>query len=247
MAPPPPKPPNKPVPAAARRASLAGDGFQDAPARPRGFEAQIASLDRSKAIAGIGYRLSSWAEIPRPLTEELEYLTKSRMTPDEWLLLQRVILSSPAPQNPAEAKAESRRFLSELEGPLARLASSFHLRRLRESGAPISELYRGADIVLLEGGRLVEPLSEIGAQPGEGPFPGSRVVQLPGFGVLYFAPFEQKNLALRLEAPLAQMRRLAPQLMAFFEEHFVKEQNVGPLGCSPRTLRSGSPAKALVD
>ena len=251
--PPPPKSPKKPQPNApdALRRRLTSDGFQAAPALPKGatfntFNTDSAGLDRSKAISGIVKRLiSKGQKISRELDEELLRLAKSSISGDEWQLLQRIILAGPAPENPQDAKMESRRFLHEIEGPLARLANSYHLRLLREKGAPESDLLRGADLVLAEGGKLYERLAEINCFPGKGPFPGARLVRLPSFGVLFFARHGEEDLIVRLEAPLAQMRTLAPQLMAFFEQNFAEGQNIGPMGCSPRTLRSGKPAVAL--
>lgn len=244
--PPPKKPTGTGLPAAADtgarlRRSLTADGFQAAAATPMALS-HGAAMDRWKAIAGISKKLNDRAKVSRELTQELDALAKSPMSGDEWQLLQRVILSGPAPTTDDEADAESRRFIHDVEGPLARVASSWHLRRLREAGALESELYRGADIVLEGGGHLHARLAEINSIPGKGPFPGARLVRLTHFGVLYFARHGEKDLVLRLEAPLVQMRLLAPLLMKFFEEHFAKDQNVGPLGCSPLTLRSGKQA-----
>ncbi len=256
MSPPPPKPPPgkkppPPDPAAALRRKLTSDGFQAAPAPMQLAQAQVfgtdsAALDRSKAVAGIIKRLISKAPVPPELDRELMRLAKSPISGDEWQLLQRIVLSGPAPQTPQESKVESRRFLSEIEGPLARLAKvSFHLRLLREKGCPESDLLRGADLILAEGGKLFERLAEVNAAPCKGPFPEARVVKLTNFGTLYFAPHGSEDLIVRLEAPLEKMRAMAPLLMQFYEKHFVGEQNVGPMGCSPRTLRSGNPAAAL--
>ncbi|HEY3445230.1 MAG TPA: hypothetical protein VGK67_02655 [Myxococcales bacterium] len=249
---PPPKPPTKkpqqPDPAAALRRRLTSDGFQAAPMQPSQahvFGTDSAALDRSKAVAGIIKRLISKAKISPELDRELLRVAKSPISGDEWQLIQRIVLSGPAPETPQEAMTESRRFLHEIEGPLARLANSFHLRLLREKGAPESDLLRGADLVLAEGGKIYERLAEINAAPCKGPFPGARLVRLPSFGTLYLARFGEEDLIVRLEAPLAQMRTIAPLLMQFFEQHFVADQNVGPMGCSPRTLRSGKQAVVL--
>ncbi len=254
--PPPPKPPpgKKPPPhdqAAALRRRLTSDGFQAAPAPNQVAQAQVfgtdsAALDRSKAVAGIIKRLIGRAPISPELDRELLRVAKSPISGDEWQLIQRVVLSGPAPLTPQESKMESRRFVSEIEGPLARLANaSFHLRLLREKGCPESDLFRGADLVLAEGGKIYERMAEVNAMPCKGPFPGARVVRLPTFGTLYFARHGEGDLIVRLEAPLEKMRLIAPLLMEFYEEHFVRDQNVGPMGCSPHTLRSGKPAIAL--
>lgn len=252
MPPPPKPPPGKKTPApdsgAALRRRLTADGFQAAAAPPMAaaFGTDSAGLDRSKAVSGIIKRLISKAPITPELDRELLRVAKSPITGDEWQLLQRIVLSGPAPATPQEAKLESRRFVSEIEGPLARLANtSFHLRLLREKGAPESDLLRGADLVLCEGGKIYDRLAEINAVPCKGPFPGARLVRLPTFGTLYFARYGDADLVVRLEAPLEKMRAMAPLLMQFYEKHFVGEQNVGPMGCSPRTLRSGKPAAAL--
>ncbi|MGC4118978.1 MAG: hypothetical protein QM765_31300 [Myxococcales bacterium] len=249
--PPPGKKPQQPDQAAALRRRLTADGFQTAPAPMQLAQAQVfgtdsAGLDRSKAIAGIIKRLIGKAPVSPELDRELLRVAKSPISGDEWQLLQRVVLSGPAPASPQEAKMESRRFISEIEGPLARLANtSFHLRLLREKGAPESDLFRGADLVLAEGGKIYERLAEINAAPCKGPFPGARMVKLPSFGTLYLARHGEEDLVVRLEAPLERMRAIAPLLMQFYEKHFVGEQNLGPMGCSPRTLRSGKPAVAI--
>ncbi|MBI5542806.1 MAG: hypothetical protein HY901_02880 [Deltaproteobacteria bacterium] len=235
--PPPKKPGAKPNPADALKRRLTSDGFQ-LDARPlMSLGIQTEALDRSKAIAGILKRLTDRAAVPPTLAGELDRVAKSAISGDEWQLLQRTVLSSPAPTGLEEVRQESRRFATELDGPLSRLVQSWHLRRLREAGVPLSPLLRGAEIVLVFGRYLYDPFVQTGAKPFESPrarFPDTHAVILKDFGTLFFAPAGAKDLWLRMGAPVSQLRKLAPQLITFWEQHFAQGQRVGPMGCSPK-------------
>jgi predicted NAD/FAD-dependent oxidoreductase len=164
------------------------------------------------------------------------------ITGDEWNLMQRVVLAGPAPSDAQGIDRESRRFREELEGALSRISQSWHLRKLREAGLSLSELLRGADMVLVGAGQLFDVFAQIGGRAAEKPFAHGLSVEMKDFGTLYFAK-DGNDCLVRLQAPVAQLRKIAPILMTFFHQHVVREQNVGPMGCSPCTFDSGNPVR----
>ena len=225
---------------AALKKSLGSDGFTPQPKPLIPLDSADAAMDRGKAVAGIAKHLIDRAPVPPEVTQELNGLAKNPLIADEWQLLQRVVLGSDAPTTAEDAAKESRRFMFEVEGPLARWTQSFHLRRLYELRVPATDLFRGADVVVLKGEAILKDWVSYGAReaPPPAPFPGARLVELPGFSVLFFAKSGEADMVVRLEAPLMRLRKLAPNLMAFFEQHFTQDLNVGPMGRSPKTLRA---------
>jgi hypothetical protein len=230
------------------RRRLSTDEFQVIAAPKMDMDADNAATEFGKAASGIKRKLIGWGEPPPEIDAELAQLTRGPLPHPMWHELLRLILSPPPPASPAAMETDAKRILDALQLPLGRImrSRSRTLERIRGLGVSACYFYRGADIVVAAGANLYDelaPLAERGP-PSDTPFPSTVRIEIPTIGVLLLGRPPGNETLARLTAHLTEMRAATPRLLAFYEQQVVKAQNMGPMGCSPRTLRSGNPVRA---
>ena len=95
------------------------------------------------------------------------------------------------------------------------------------------------------GARLYDELAPF-AEPGppaDKPFPATRRIEIPTIGVVYLGRPPGNETLVQISAHLSDLRAIVPRLMQFYEMQVVMGQNIGPMGCSPRTLRAANPVR----
>jgi hypothetical protein len=192
-------------------------------------------------------RLTGLGTSPEEVHWEIAQLIKGTMPHPYWHELLRVILAPPPPATPAEMEGDAKRIVEALQLPLGRLTRSRTqmLDRIRGLGVSACHFYRAADIVVGGGARLYDELLPLAAgEPAAAqPFPQTRRVDIPTLGTLLFGRPATDETLLRFSGHVSELRRAAPKLMEYFERLVVKDQNIGPMGISPRTLKANNPVR----
>jgi hypothetical protein len=249
----------KPDPqAAALRRKLSSDGFQAVGATPApkvSLSGGGADTEYAKSIAGLTRRLLDHGPVTKEITEEMNHLVAVIPPPQNlaviWQALVRLVLAPKPPSTPQEVANDSRTIKGTLAADLVKLpqGQSKALARLKEYGVSESDLFRGAHIVLVKRGSVYDAFCDY-ARPRAGnanPYPDSSdpvmELEIRGIGVMAFGRTADDDTWVQMETRVAELRKALPKLWAFYEQHVVKGQAVGPMGCSPRTLKSGNPVR----
>jgi len=237
------------IQAANLRRRLSTDEFQVIAAPKMDMDADNAATEFGKAASGIKRKLIGMGAPPPPeIDNELAQFTRGPLPHPMWHELLRLILSPPPPASPAAMETDAKRILDALQLPLGRImrSRSHTLERIRGLGVSACYFYRGADIVVASGSHLYDELAPLAERepPSDTPFPSTVRIEIPTIGVLLLGRPPGNETLVRLTAHLTEIRAAAPRLLAFYEQQVVKAQNMGPMGCSPRTLRSGNPVRA---
>lgn len=245
---PPPKAP--PAPAASVRRRINTDEFQVAAPRKSTLEFSGPNTDMAQTVAGVLRRFANLGEVPPDITIELNRLLASgaAMNPlaDEWL---RVVLSPPFPVGGEDLAREAKRISDTVTNPIARLPASQQkvLSRLRGLGVSTGHLFRASHLLVEGGAKLYQDWVDLGARPAPCdvyPSPGRppHAFDIGGMGLLRFGVNGTASWV-QFEAHVDALRAAAPKSWAFFVDKSVKGQNIGPMGCSPRTAASGNPVR----